>query len=244
MPYLYYPYDWTLLILIPPMLLALYAQFSVKNTFNKFSRVFSMRGVTGSAVAREILDRNGLRDVRVEHISGNLTDHFDPSANVVRLSDATYNNTSVAAIGVAAHEVGHAIQHQTGYAPVKIRTALVKVTNISASLSYLLIFIGLIMATSVQYGQIGFTVAVIGVAMFAMLSVFQLVTLPVEFNASARALRTLEDYNILQFDELDGAKKVLRAAALTYVAALVSSLASLLRLILIVLNASGRNRRN
>lgn len=239
----YYYYDWTILILIPPLILSLYAQFKVNSTYKKFSQVNNARGFTAREVARRILDANGLYDIQIEHINGNLTDHFDPSSNTIRLSDAVDNSTSVAAIGVAAHECGHAVQHAVGYTPIKIRTAMVPITNFSSRLSILFILVGLVLSNmyrATQGSNFGFTLAVIGICLFAVATVFQLVTLPVEFNASSRALKTLETDNILYDDEIPMARKVLTAAALTYVAALISSVATLLRLVLIVF---GGNRR-
>lgn len=247
MRYFYY-YDWTILILIPPLILSLYAQIKVNSTYKRFSKISNARGFTARDVARRILDSNGLHHIQIEHINGNLTDHFDPSSNTVRLSDDVDNSTSVAAIGVAAHECGHAVQHAVGYTPIKIRTAMVPITNFSSKLSILFIIAGLAISNmyktsqGTQAAQLGFTIAVIGICLFAVATVFQLITLPVEFNASSRALKTLEAEGILYDDELPKARKVLTAAALTYVAALISSIASLLRIILIVF--SGNSRRN
>lgn len=224
-------WDPTYIIMIPAILFALYAQNKIKSTFTRFQKVKNSHGYTASDVARQILDENGLFQVRIERIQGNLTDHFDPKDNVVRLSDTVYGSQSVASIGVAAHEVGHAIQHQTGYAPIKIRSALVPVANIGSSLGIWIVFIGLFIVPEI---------AIFGIILFSASTLFQLVTLPVEFNASSRALKTLESYRILDDDELVGAKKVLRAAALTYVAALISSLLTLLRLVLRVMMVSGR----
>lgn len=221
-----YYFDYTYLLLIPAMIFALYAQFKVNSTFNKYSKVGNSRGITAAETARRILDANGLHDVKVVRVSGHLTDNFNPKTNTVSLSESTYSSTSVAAIGVAAHECGHAVQHATGYVPVKARTALVPVTNIGSSLGWVLILVGLIFAS--------YNLAMIGILLYSLMAVFQAVTLPVEFNASSRALKTLESDYILYEDELPMAKKVLSAAALTYVAALVSSLATLFRLILIV----------
>lgn len=224
-------WDPTYIIMIPAIIFALYAQQKIKSTFARFQTVKNSRGYTASDVARQILDENGLYQVRIEHIKGNLTDHFDPKDNVVRLSDTVYGSQSVASIGVAAHEVGHAIQHQTGYAPIKIRSALVPAANIGSTLGIWLVFIGLFIVPEI---------AILGIILFSASTLFQLVTLPVELNASSRALKTLESFRILDDDELVGAKKVLRAAALTYVAALVSSLLTLLRLVLRVMMISSR----
>ncbi len=232
----FYYYDWTMILLIPALILSLWAQAAVTGTFKKYSKVYSRRGMTGAEVARRILDHNGLYQVKIEHISGQLTDHFDPKTNVVRLSDATYSSQSVGAIGVAAHEVGHAVQHATGYVPIKVRNAIVPAVNLCSKLSMPILMIGLIFA---YMGSI-FTLFIdLGILLFAGTVVFQLITLPVEFNASNRALRTLRQDNVLDDTEIKGARKVLRAAAMTYVAAAVSAVLSLLRLILI---SNGRRR--
>lgn len=226
-------YDPTYLLVLPAIIFALIAQVMVKSTFSKYSDEKNEHGYTAKEVARKILDENGLYSVRIEYISGNLTDHYDPSANVIRLSDSVYNSTSVAAIGVAAHEVGHAIQHAQGYAPIKIRQAIIPITQIGSSLALPLVFIGML------FGALQWLVPV-GIFLYTGVVLFQAVTLPVEFNASGRALKTLDENVILYKDEVRMAKKVLTAAAMTYVAAMFSSLMSLLRLILI----SGRGRRN
>ncbi len=224
--------DWTYIVLVlPAMLFAMWASARVNSTFEKYKKTRNVRGMTGADAARWVLDRNGLRNVRIEHIQGSLTDHYDPSANVVRLSDDVYSSTSTAAIGVACHEVGHAIQHATNYAPVKIRTAIVPITNIGAKLSVPLIIIGLLLSSM---GEVFVMIAYIGCALFGLVTVFQLVTLPTEFNASSRALKTIEETNLLQGEELRQAKKVLSAAAMTYVAALAVSLAQLMRFLIIV----------
>lgn len=224
--------DWTYIVLVlPAMLFAMWTSARVNSTFEKYKKTRNVRGMTGADAARWVLDRNGLRNVRIEHIQGSLTDHYDPSANVVRLSDDVYSSTSTAAIGVACHEVGHAIQHATNYAPVKIRTAIVPITNIGAKLSVPLIIIGLLLSSM---GEVFVMIAYIGCALFGLVTVFQLVTLPTEFNASSRALKTIEETNLLQGEELNQAKKVLSAAAMTYVAALAVSLAQLMRFLIIV----------
>ena len=222
---MFFYYDWTIIILIPAMILSLWAQTNVNGTFRKYSKVFSRQGYTGFDAARRILDMNGLYNVKIERVSGNLTDHFDPKTNVVRLSDATYSNSSVGAIGVAAHEVGHAIQHATGYAPIVIRNRIVPVVNFCNWLSMPILLIGMLFA--------GMRWVHFGILLFSATVIFQLITLPVEFNASRRALATLGNQAMLADDELKGAKKVLSAAAMTYVAAAISPIASLLRLILI-----------
>ena len=217
--------------ILPAILFALYAQTKVSSTFNKYKNVYNRRGLTSQEVARRILDENGLTNVTIEHISGNLTDHFDPSVNVVRLSDSVYNSNSVAAIGVAAHEVGHAIQHATEYSPIKIRNAILPIVNIGSNLATPIVIAGLIFSFQPLIS--------IGIFLFTFIVFFQAITLPVEFNASSRALQTLESFNILDVDELQQSKSVLRAAAMTYVAALLSALLSLVRLLII---SNGRRR--
>lgn len=222
----YYYFDWTYLILIPAVILSLWAQSNVNSTFRKYAKVQSRRGSTGAEIARKILDMNGLYQVKIERVAGNLSDHFDPKTNVVRLSDSTYGSTSVGAIGVAAHEVGHAIQHATAYAPIKVRNSIVPVVNVCNMLSMPILLVGLLFSSF--SGLID-----VGILLFSATVLFQLITLPVEFNASRRAMATLRGQYLLDDDEAKGAEKVLRAAALTYVAAAVSSILSLLRLILL-----------
>ena len=226
--------DTTILVLIPAMIFAFWAQMRVNSTFKKYARVPSRRGLTGAEAARRVLDANGLRHITIERVHGHLTDHFDPTAGVIRLSDATYASTSVAAIGVAAHEAGHAVQHAVGYVPIKVRSAIIPLTRFGSFLAMPLFLIGLlfIIGSDVAYG-IGTIFMVTGILFFSFSTLFQLVTLPTEFNASARAMKALEDGGLLAADELPAAKATLSAAAMTYVAALASSLASLLRLILI-----------
>ena len=225
----YYMSNYYYIILVLPMvILSMIASARVNSAFKKYSQVLSSRRITGAQAAFEILRYYGITNVQIERVSGNLTDHFDPKANVIRLSDKVYNSTSVAAIGVAAHEVGHAIQHATNYAPVKIRTALVPVTNFGSSISMILIMIGIGIAGFSQSGDLGFTVAIIGLLAYCLVAVFQFVTMPVEFNASSRALKTLENMGLLYDEEIPQAKKVLSAAALTYVAALASTLSTIL----------------
>ena len=224
MPYFYVDrYYW--ILIIPTLLFAFWAQSRVSSTFNKYSRVMSRGGYTAAEICRRILDSNGLYHVRIEHISGNLTDHFDPSTNVVRLSDTVYGSRSVASIGVAAHEVGHAIQYAVGYVPIRVRAAIIPITNFGSKLSMPLILLGFLF----QWQPI----VNLGIILFSLMTLFQLVTLPVELNASRRALKTLEGDSILYGEEVSQAKSVLTAAALTYVAALLTSAAQLLRLILI-----------
>lgn len=222
--FFYYDYYYLVLV-IPALLIAMWAQFKVQSTFNKYSKISATRGYTASQIVRNILDENGLNNVSVERVSGNLTDHYDPKANVIRLSDSVYNSTSVAAIGVAAHEAGHAIQHAKKYVPIKIRSVIIPFSQIGSSLSIPLILLGLLFS---------FRPLVIGgIILFSLVAVFQFVTLPVEFNASRRALETLENREYLYGEELEGAKKTLSAAAMTYVAALLVSLMQLLRLVLL-----------
>lgn len=226
--------DTTILVLIPAMIFAFWAQMRVNSTFKKYAKVPSRRGLTGAEAARRVLDANGLRHITVERVHGHLTDHFDPTAGVIRLSDATYASTSVAAIGVAAHEAGHAVQHAEGYVPIKVRSAIIPLTRFGSFLAMPLFLIGLLMGSGSYLGYgIGTIFMVTGILFFSFSTLFQLVTLPTEFNASARAMKALEDGGLLAADELPAAKATLSAAAMTYVAALASSLASLLRLILI-----------
>ena len=224
--------DMTYIILVmPAVLFALWASSHVNTTFAKYSKQFNSRNLTGAQAARYVLDRNGCRDVRIERISGNLTDHYDPRTNVIRLSDSVYNSTSSAAVGVACHEAGHAIQYAENYAPIKMRAAIIPITNIGSKLAIPLIMLGLVLC-AMEPAWIG--IAYIGIACFGLSTVFQLLTLPTEFNASNRAIAAIEGSNLLREEELVGAKKVLKAAAMTYVAALAVSLMQLLRLLIIV----------
>ena len=212
-------FDATYLILIPAILFSLWAQSQVKNTYARYSKAFA--GLTGEEAARMVLEMNGVTGVTIEPVAGELTDHFDPKTNTIRLSRGVYDVTSVAAVGVAAHEAGHAVQYAVGYGPIKIRTAIIPVTQIGSYLSWPLLLIGLLMGSQ--------TLAMAGVLLFCAVVAFQLVTLPVEFNASNRALEALGASGYLKEEQLDGAGKVLRAAAMTYVAALAQALAQLLR---------------
>jgi Zn-dependent membrane protease YugP len=225
------------------MIFAMIAQYNVKSTFEKYNRVMTERRMSGAEAARRILDRNGLYNVQVERIRGHLNDHYDPRTNVIRLSDATYDSVSVAALGVAAHEAGHAVQHAKGYLPIKIRSAIIPVTRFGSMLAMPVFLIGLLL-TSFGYmdNYVGGIIMMVGILLFSLTTLFQLVTLPAEFNASSRALKTLEESGLLYGEEVSGARRVLSAAALTYVAALATSLASLLRLIIIASNASNRRR--
>ena len=235
--------DWTVLVLIPAMIFAFWAQINVQTTFSRFRQVRNRRGLTAADVARRILAANGLNYVQIQRVSGELTDHYDPRAQVVRLSDNVYDSTSVAAIGVAAHEVGHACQHAEDYVPLRIRSAIIPMTRIGSMLAMPVFILGLLFAQLSLYGNmVGDVFMMLGILLFSLSTLFQLVTLPTEFNASARALKTLESYGILDGDELVGARSTLRAAALTYVAVLASSLASLLRLLLIF--GGSRSRRD
>ena len=236
MPFFYY-FDPTVIILIPGIIIALWASINVNTTFDKYNRVPSRNGLTGAQVAERVLNHHGIYNVRIERVSGNLSDHYDPRANVIRLSDSTYNSTSIAAAGVAAHEAGHAVQHAKGYLPIKIRTAIVPITNIGSKLAMPLILIGLLLSYSAAE-YIG--IAYAGVVCFSLCALFQLVTLPTEYNASARAMKALESNGRLTGEELKGSRRVLSAAALTYVAALAVSLMQLFRLLLLV---RGSDRR-
>ena len=229
--------DWTFLILIPAMIFAFVAQAKVNSTFNKYAKVYNRRGLTGAEAARRVLDANGLYHVTIERVHGRLTDHYDPKANVIRLSDAVYGSTGISAVGVAAHEAGHAVQHAVGYMPIKLRAAIIPLTRFGSFLAMPLFIIGMLFASGSYLGYgIGTMFMLAGILFFSFSTLFQLVTLPTEFNASARAMQALEDGGLLAADELPAAKATLSAAAMTYVAALASSLASLLRLILIFNN--------
>lgn len=225
MPFFFLPDKYYILLVIPAMLVAFWAQMRVKSTFAQYSQVAVFSGLTGAQAARRILDANGLSNVRIEMIPGNLSDHYDPSAQVVRLSQEVYARSTVAAVGVAAHETGHAIQHSVGYAPLTIRNAIIPLTNIGSGLSIPLIVLGFFLGWQ--------PLVTLGILLFSLVTVFQLITLPVEFNASRRALETLDRYNMVTQQEHEGVSRVLTAAALTYVAALIVSVANLLRLILL-----------
>lgn len=212
-----------IMFVLPALLLTLWAQANVSGTYSKFSKVHSRRGITAAEAARSILDRNGLQHVAIGRTGGKLTDHFNPKTNVVNLSDTTYSSTSVAAIGVAAHEVGHAIQYAQGYTPIRIRNSIVPVVNIASQAAIPLFIIGLLFNSGVMMD--------VGIWFFTVAVAFQFVTLPVEFNASRRAIAILDNDYILEEEEVQGAKKVLRAAAMTYVAAAAMAVAQLLRLL-------------
>jgi len=226
-------FDPTIILVLIGVVLSLWAQSRVTSTFNKYSKVRSRTGMTGAEAVKRLLHSQGIYDVTVRQVSGNLTDHFDPRTKTVNLSQSVYNATSVAAIGVAAHECGHAMQHDEGYAPLRFRSALVPVANFGSKISWPLILIG------VMFGGLGSPLVQIGILMFTMAVLFQLVTLPVEFNASRRAVKLLDSQGILVGEEVSGTRSVLSAAALTYVAAAASSMLQLLRLIILY---GGRRR--
>ena len=227
--------DPTIFLVLIGVLLSLWAQKWVNSTFARYSRVRSFSGMTGAEAARRLLNAQGIYDVTVQPVSGKLTDHYDPRTKVVKLSDSVYNATSVAAIGVAAHECGHAMQHNEGYGPLRFRSALVPVANFGSQLSWPMILLGIL------FGGLGSPLVQVGILMFSLAVLFQLVTLPVEFNASSRAVRLLDSQGILSGEEVDGTRKVLKAAALTYVAAAAGSILQLLRLVILF---GGRDRDN
>ena len=239
MPYYYYSYNSSgMLLVLLCAVFAMWASANVNSTFKKFSKQNSIRGITGAQAAQRVLLANGIHGIRIERVSGNLTDHYDPRTNVIRLSDSVYNSTSTAAIGVACHEAGHAVQYAMNYAPIKLRAAIIPLTNFGTKIAWPLMLAGLLLS-SMSYAF--YNLVYVGIACFGLSLVFQLITLPVEFNASRRALVAIEEGNILTDDELVGARKTLRAAAMTYVAAVATSLAQLLRLLAIYGN---RRRRN
>ncbi len=241
MPYYFYGFDWTYLVLVLPCLvLSLWASGRVNSTFRKYSQQHSIRRITGAQAAQRVLSANGVQNVRIEHVGGNLTDHFDPQSNVIRLSDNVYNATSVAAIGVACHEAGHAVQYAQSYFPIKLRAAVIPVTNFGSKLAFPLILLGLLFSSM---GQFSYTLVYLGIGCFALSLVFQLITLPVEFNASRRAMEAIETGGLLTEEEQRGARKTLSAAAMTYVAATAVSLAQLLRL-LVLFGGRGRRRND
>lgn len=231
----YYYYDWTYILVLIGVLICLAASGRVNSVFSRYSRVRSHSGMTGREAAEQILHRNGIYDVQVIHIPGNLTDHYNPGNKTLGLSDTVYNSSSVAAIGVAAHECGHAVQHATGYAPLSIRGALVPVANFGSAIAWPFILIGLLMN-----GQMAVMLINLGIILFSAAVLFQIVTLPVEFNASNRAVKVLESSGMLYPEEVSSVKKVLGAAALTYVASAASMILQLLRLVII----GGRKRND
>ncbi len=231
-------FDWTYVVLVLPcVILALWASSNVNSTFRKYSKQMSIRRITGAEAAQRVLSANGVSGVRIERVGGNLTDHFDPKTNVIRLSDSVYSSTSTAAIGVACHEAGHAVQYARNYAPIKLRAAVIPATNIGSKLAMPLILLGVLFS---YFAEASYTLVYVGIACFGLSLVFQLITLPVEFNASRRAMQAIDSSNILTDEEQRGARKTLTAAALTYVAATAVALMQLLRLILIF--GGGRSR--
>ena len=238
MPYYYYGYNSTgLLPVLLCALFALWASHNVNSTLKKYAKQFSRRNLTGAQAAQRVLSANGVHGVRIERVGGSLTDHFDPKTNVIRLSDSVYDSTSTAAIGVACHEAGHAVQYAVGYAPIKLRAAIIPVTNFGTRIAWPLMLLGVLLS-GMSYAF--YNLVYVGIACFSLSLVFQLITLPVEFNASRRAMQAIEEGGILYEDELVGARKTLTAAAMTYVAAVATSLVQLLRLIAIY----GRRRRD
>ena len=240
MPYYsyYYGFDWTyILLVLPCIILSLWASAKVNSTFKRYSKQISRQRITGAQAAQQVLAGNGVFGVRIEQVKGNLTDHFDPKANVIRLSSDVYDNPSTAAIGVACHEAGHAVQYAQNYGPIKLRAAIIPITNIGSKLAIPLILLGLIFNALGSFSE---TIIYTGIACFALSLVFQIITLPVEFNASRRAMEAIKKGNILTQEEQIGARKTLSAAALTYVAATAVALAQLLRL----LTLFGGRRRN
>ena len=237
MPY-FYGFDTTYLFwVLPCVILSLWASANVKSTFKRYANQHSSRHITGADAARRVLLAHGIRDVAIEQVGGNLTDHYDPKANVIRLSDSVYHSTSTAAIGVACHEAGHAVQYARNYAPIKLRAAIIPITNIGSRLAMPLILLGIALSFLENFS---YFFVYLGIACFGLSLVFQLVTLPVEFNASRRAMKAISEGELLTAEEQRGARKTLTAAALTYVAATALALAQLLRLISIF----GRRRRD
>ena len=236
--YYYYGFDWTYVVLVLPcILLSLWASANVNSTFKRYSGQYSRRGLTGAQAAERVLRANGVTNVRIERVSGNLTDHFDPRSNVIRLSDNVYGNTSTAAIGVACHEAGHAVQYAQDYAPIRIRSAVIPATNLGSKLAMPLILLGLLIGFK---GDLSYFLVYLGIGCFGLSLVFQLVTLPVEFDASRRAMAAIAQSELLTEEEQRGARKTLSAAALTYVAATAVALSQLLRLLVLF----GGRRKN
>lgn len=233
MGWLYYGDYYFIILVIPAMILAAIAQLMVKTTFASKSKVLSSRGITGAQAASRVLSYYGISNVQIERVSGNLTDHYDPRTNIIRLSDGVYNSTSIAAIGVACHEAGHAAQHAEGYLPIKIRNSIIPLCNIGSTIGIPLAVIGYFLSFE--------PLVTVGLMLYALIAVFQFATLPVEFNASRRAMKVIDETELLDESEQSGARKVLTAAAMTYVASLIVALANLLRF---VLRFSNRNRRN
>ena len=236
--YYYYGFDWTYVVLVLPcILLSLWASANVNSTFKRYSGQYSRRGLTGAQAAERVLRANGVTNVRIERVSGNLTDHFDPKSSVIRLSDNVYGNTSTAAIGVACHEAGHAVQYAQDYTPIRIRSAVIPATNLGSKLAMPLILLGLLIGFM---GDLSYFLIYLGIGCFGLSLVFQLVTLPVEFDASRRAMAAIAQSELLTEEEQRGARKTLTAAALTYVAATAVALSQLLRLLVLF----GGRRKN
>lgn len=237
----YYGFDWTYFVMVLPcVILSLWASSNVNSTFKKYSKQHSTRGITGAEAAARVLSANGVHGVSIERITGNLTDHYDPRANAIRLSDSVYASTSTAAIGVACHEAGHAVQYAQNYAPIHLRSAIIPLTNFGSKLAMPLIMIGLLLA---RLEELSLFFVYLGIACFGLSLAFQLVTLPVEFNASHRAMEAIQQWGLLTDEEQKGARRTLSAAALTYVAATATALAQLLRLITIFAGNRNRSRR-
>ncbi|MGN0449321.1 MAG: zinc metallopeptidase [Ruminococcus sp.] len=231
----FYGFDWTYLVFIVPcIIITLICQIKVQSTFSKYSKIRNSRNITGAQAAEYVLRQNGVTGVRIEHVSGSMTDHFDPRTNVIRLSDTVYNSNSVAAVGVACHEAGHAVQHAEGYLPNKIRGIILPMAKIGSQLSWILILLGLVFTA-----KVGFVLLYIGIVLFSLSVLFTIATLPVEFNASKRALECIRESDLLYGDEYTGAKRTLQAAAMTYVASALTAIMQLLRLIVIA-----RSRRD
>lgn len=224
MPFFYLDYYYLILV-VPTLIFAIFTQIWLKNTYKKYSGLRNARGLTGADAAMNVLRHYQIYDVKIEHISGRMTDHYDPRTKVIRLSDGVYNGTSIAAVGIACHEAGHAAQHANGYVPIKIRNAIIPICNIGSMAGIPLAIIGLFLSSELLIN--------VGLLLYSFVAIFQLATLPVEFNASARAISVIKDSGMLMVDEVPGARKMLTAAAMTYVAALATSLANLLRLLLI-----------
>lgn len=236
-----YYYDPTYILVLIGAIICIWASSRVKSTYRKYEKVRCLSGMTGAEAAQRILQMSGINDVQIQHISGDLTDHYDPSKRILRLSDSVYGSQSVAAIGVAAHECGHALQHRDGYLPLRVRTALVPAANIGSRLGLPIVVLGLILGIGFQLPGGGyFSLAQIGIWVFALAVLFQIITLPVEFDASGRALELLGSCGIMNGNEVDGCRRVLKAAALTYVAAAAASILQLLRLVLL----TGNRRRS
>ena len=231
----FYGFDWTYLVFIVPcIIITLICQIKVQSTFSKYSKIRNSRNITGAQAAEYVLRQNGVTGVRIEHVSGSMTDHFDPRTNVIRLSDTVYNSNSVAAVGVACHEAGHAVQHAEGYLPNKIRSIILPMAKIGSQLSWILILLGLVFTA-----KVGFVLLYIGIVLFSLSVLFTIATLPIEFNASKRALECIRESDLLYGDEYTGAKRTLQAAAMTYVASALTAIMQLLRLIVIA-----RSRRD